>query len=173
MATIPDMRERTVTVSGASKTFSVTGWRVGTIVAPEAATGAIRKVHDFLTVGAPAPLQEAVAAALEMLGDEYYRELSAAYRTRRDLLVSGLRAAGFGCEPPVGAYYVLADFSELSEEDDRSFSLRLARKAGVATVPGSSFYSNPADGRRRVRFAFCKSESLLAEAGRRMADFVG
>lgn len=173
MATLPDMRDRTVTVSGASKTFSVTGWRVGTIVAPEAATGAIRKVHDFLTVGAPAPLQEAVAAALETLGDDYYRKLSAAYRTRRDLLVSGLRSAGFRCEPPAGAYYVLADFSRLSDEDDRSFSLRLAREAGVATVPGSSFYSNPLDGRSRVRFAFCKSESLLAEAGRRMADFVG
>ena len=173
MATIPGMRERTVTVSGASKTFSVTGWRVGTVVAPEAATGAIRKVHDFLTVGAPAPLQQAVAVAMETLGDEYYRELAAAYRSRRDLLVSALREAGFRCEPPAGAYYVLADFGALSEEDDRSFSLRLAREAGVAPVPGSSFYSDPADGRRTVRFAFCKSESLLIDAVQRLGAYSG
>jgi aminotransferase len=170
MATIPGMRDRTVTVSGASKTFSVTGWRVGTIVAPEAATGAIRKVHDFLTVGAPAPLQEAVAAALETLGNAYYRDLSAAYRARRDLLVAALRAAGFRCEAPAGAYYVLADFSGLSDEDDRTFSLRLAREAGVAPVPGSSFYAQPSDGRRQVRFAFCKSDPLLTEAGRRLTS---
>jgi aminotransferase len=173
MATIPGMRERTVTVSGASKTFSVTGWRIGTVVAPEGATGAIRKVHDFLTVGAPAPLQQAVAVAMETLGDEYYRELEAAYRSRRDLLVSALREAGFRCEPPAGAYYVLADFDALSDEDDRSFSLRLAREAGVAPVPGSSFYSNPANGRRTVRFAFCKSESLLIEAAQRLGAFSG
>ena len=168
MATMPAMRERTVTVSGASKTFSVTGWRVGTVVAPEAATGAIRKVHDFLTVGAPAPLQQAVAVAMETLGDDYYRELAADYRARRDLLVPALREAGFKCAPPAGAYYVLADFAELSDEDDRTFALRLAREKGVAAVPGSSFYSNPADGRRTVRFAFCKSESLLIEATRRL-----
>jgi aspartate/methionine/tyrosine aminotransferase len=173
MATIPGMRERTVTVSGASKTFSVTGWRIGTVVAPEGATGAIRKVHDFLTVGAPAPLQQAVAVAMETLGDEYYRELEAAYRSRRDLLVSALREAGFRCEPPAGAYYVLADFDALSDEDDRSFSLRLAREACVAPVPGSSFYSNPASGRRTVRFAFCKSESLLIEAAQRLGAFSG
>ena len=173
MATIPGMRERTVTVSGASKTFSVTGWRIGTVVAPEGATGAIRKVHDFLTVGAPAPLQQAVAVAMETLGDEYYRELEAAYRSRRDLLVSALREAGFRCEPPAGAYYVLAEFDALSDEDDRSFSLRLAREAGVAPVPGSSFYSNPANGRRTVRFAFCKSESLLIEAAQRLGAFSG
>jgi aminotransferase len=173
MATIPGMRERTVTVSGASKTFSVTGWRIGTVVAPDGATGAIRKVHDFLTVGAPAPLQQAVAVAMETLGDEYYRELEAAYRSRRDLLVSALREAGFRCEPPAGAYYVLAEFDALSDEDDRSFSLRLAREAGVAPVPGSSFYSNPASGRRTVRFAFCKSESLLIEAAQRLGAFSG
>jgi aminotransferase len=171
MATIAGMRERTVTVSGASKTFSVTGWRVGTIVAPETATDAIRKVHDFLTVGAPAPLQEGVAAAMETLGDGYYRQLAKAYRARRDLLVSALRDAGFRCAPPAGAYYVLADFSDLSGEDDHLFARRLAHEAGVAPVPGSSFFTNPEDGARLVRFAFCKSESLLAEAAGRLTAF--
>ncbi|MDH5643770.1 MAG: aminotransferase class I/II-fold pyridoxal phosphate-dependent enzyme, partial [Gemmatimonadota bacterium] len=113
MATLPGMRERTITVSGASKTFSVTGWRIGTIVAPAAVTDAIRKVHDFLTVGAPAPLQQAVASALEELGPTYYEGLSRSYKERRDLLVSGLAEVGFKVTPPAGAYYVLADFSGL------------------------------------------------------------
>ncbi len=170
MAGLPEMRERTVTVSGASKTFSVTGWRVGTIVAPHAASAAIRKVHDFLTVGAPAPLQEAVATALETLGDDYYRDLSDSYRRRRDLMVEALLAAGFRCVPPAGAYYILADFSDLSASDDTRFARDLARDAGVAAVPGSSFFSDPADGRTLVRFAFCKSESLLRQAGSRLAS---
>ncbi|MCL7968972.1 MAG: aminotransferase class I/II-fold pyridoxal phosphate-dependent enzyme [marine benthic group bacterium] len=172
IAGLPGMRERTVTVSGASKTFSVTGWRVGTIVAPEAAGDAIRKVHDFLTVGAPAPLQEAVAEAMETLGDAYYQDLASGYRSRRDLLMSSLLEAGFRCSPPAGAYYVLADFSGLSGEDDTAFALRLAKQAGVAPVPGSSFFADPSDGSHLVRFAFCKSEDLLREAGRRlMATF--
>ena len=170
MAGLPGMRNRTVTVSGASKTFSVTGWRVGTIVAPEAASDAIRKVHDFLTVGAPAPLQEAVAVAMETLGDDYYQDLATGYRIRRDLLISSLVGAGFRCRPPAGAYYILADFSELSREDDTTFALRLAKEAGVAPVPGSSFFSDAADGRHLVRFAFCKSENLLLEASQRLAD---
>ena len=169
MAGVPGMRERTITVSGASKTFSVTGWRVGTIMAPEAASDAIRKVHDFLTVGAPAPLQEAVAAAMETLGDDYYQDLASDYRIRRDLLVSSLQEAGFRCQPPSGAYYVLADFSGLSREDDTAFALRLAKEVGVAPVPGSSFFADPSDGSHLVRFAFCKSEVLLREAGRRLS----
>ena len=168
MAGLPGMSDRTVTVSGASKTFSVTGWRVGTIVAPESASGAIRKVHDFLTVGAPAPLQEAVATALETLGDDYYRALADSYRRRRDLMVEALRTAGFRCIPPAGAYYILADFSDISEEADTLFARDLARNAGVASVPGSSFFANPADGHTLVRFAFCKSESLLRQAGSRL-----
>jgi len=168
MACLPGMSDRTVTVSGASKTFSVTGWRVGTIVAPADASGAIRKVHDFLTVGAPAPLQEAVATAMETLGDDYYRDLADSYRRRRDLMVEALQAAGFRCTPPAGAYYVLADFSDISEERDSVFAMALARDAGVASVPGSSFYSDPADGSSLVRFAFCKSESLLRQAGARL-----
>lgn len=168
LAAIPGMRERTVTISGASKTFAVTGWRIGTIVAPPALTAAIRKVHDFLTVGAPAPLQEAVATAMERLGRDYYAGLSVEYRRRRDLLVDALRAAGFRCTPPEGAYYVLADYSALSALDDVAFARDLILGPGVACVPGSSFRARPDPARRQVRFAFCKTERLLEEAARRL-----
>ncbi len=168
IATLPDMHDRAITISGASKTFSVTGWRIGTIVAPPDVTDAIRKVHDFLTVGAPAPLQEGVAAALEALGSEYYSGLAASYRARRDLMHAGLVEAGFRCAPPAGAYYILADFSDISSQRDDEFAERLVREVGVASVPGSSFYSRPQDGRTMVRFAFCKTEELLAEAARRL-----
>ncbi|TVP78753.1 MAG: aminotransferase class I/II-fold pyridoxal phosphate-dependent enzyme [Gemmatimonadales bacterium] len=168
MATLEGMRERTVTVSGASKTFSVTGWRVGTIVAPPVLTDAIRKVHDFLTVGAPAPLQEACAHGMLSLDDGYYEGLRADYGARRDVLLPALREAGFRCSTPQGAYYVMADFSELSDLDDRSFAMELAREVGVAPVPGSSFFHDPADGRHLVRFAFCKRLETLEEAGGRL-----
>jgi aminotransferase len=168
IATLDGMAERTVTISGASKTFSVTGWRIGTIVAPAHVTEAIRKVHDFLTVGAPAPLQEAVAVGIESLGREYYEQLGRDYRRRRDLMCSALRDAGFRCTPPQGAYYVMADFSALSELPDTPFAEWLTREHGVAAVPGSSFYSRAELGRRFVRFAFCKTEDLLTEAGRRL-----
>jgi len=168
IATLPGMRQRTITISGASKTFSITGWRVGTIVAPAEVTDAIRKVHDFLTVGAPAPLQEGVAAALESLGSDYYAQLARDYRQRRDLLCRGLVEAGFRCTPPQGAYYVLADFSGLSDLPDDEFSAWLTREIGVAPVPGSSFYSRPELGRTVVRFAFCKTDDLLSEAARRL-----
>ncbi len=168
IATLPGMRERTITISGASKTFSVTGWRVGWNVAPPEVSGAIRKVHDFLTVGAPAPLQEAVAVGLETLPDQYYREMAEAYRGRRDLLCGALAEAGFRCVPPEGAYYVLADFSALSDDDDTAFSRWLTAEIGVAPVPGSSFYSEPALGRQFVRFAFCKTDDLLGEAAVRL-----
>jgi aspartate/methionine/tyrosine aminotransferase len=168
IATLPGMRERTITISGASKTYSVTGWRIGWIVAPAMLTAAIRKVHDFLTVGAPAPLQEACAAAIETLGQEYYDSLLAGYRERRDVLYRGLVDAGFRCAPPAGAYYIMADFSALSDEPDDVFARRLARGAdgerGVASVPGSSFFHHPADGRRFVRFAFCKRLETLEAA---------
>jgi aspartate/methionine/tyrosine aminotransferase len=168
IATLEGMRERTVTISGASKTFSVTGWRIGTIVAAPDATDAIRKVHDFLTVGAPAPLQEAVAVGLETLGDEYYQGLIRDYRVRRDLLCKALVDAGFRCTPPQGAYYVLADCSAVSELPDDEFAIWLTKEIGVAPVPGSSFFSNPEAGRRMVRFAFCKTEDLLREAALRL-----
>ena len=179
LATLPGMRSRTVTISGASKTFSITGWRVGWIIAPPELTAAIRKVHDFLTVGAPAPLQEGVAAALELLGDEYYAGLAVAYRERREALVPALQQAGFGCQPPAGAYYVLADFSAISDLDDDAFARWLAAGAGgrlqrgIASVPGSSFFHEPALGRKLVRFAFCKRIETLREAGeelRRLAE---
>jgi aspartate/methionine/tyrosine aminotransferase len=168
MATLPGMRERTITISGASKTFSVTGWRVGTIVAPPAVSDAIRKVHDFLTVGAPAPLQEGVAAGLERLGRDYYEGLARDYRARRDVLMGGLAAAGFRCTAPEGAYYVLADFTALSDLPDDAFAAWLTREIGVAPVPGSSFYSRPELGRHQVRFAFCKTIPLLEQAAERL-----
>jgi len=168
IATLPGMAERTITISGASKTFSVTGWRVGWMVAAPEVTGALRKVHDFLTVGAPAPLQEAVAEGLERLPETYYTGLSADYRRRRDLLCGPLEQAGFHCVIPEGAYYVLADFSGLSELDDTAFSRWLTAEVGVAPVPGSSFFSHAELGRALVRFAFCKTDDLLREAANRL-----
>jgi aminotransferase len=169
IATLPGMRERTITVSGYSKTFSITGWRIGTVVAPAPLTGAIRKVHDFLTVGAPAPLQEAVAAGILGLPRVYYAEMAEAYRRRRDLLVGALQAAGFRCTPPEGAYYVLADYGALSDLDDVGFARELVVRHGVASVPASSFYAAPDPARRLVRFAFCKTEDVLAAAAERLA----
>ena len=173
MATLEGMRGRTISISGASKTFSVTGWRIGWIVAPPGVSGAIRKVHDFLTVGAPAPLQEAVAEGLERLGPDYYAALAADYRERRDVLHAGLARAGFRCRPPAGAYYILADFSELDDRPDDVFARWLAAEVGVAPVPGSSFFRDPGDGRTLVRFAFCKTIPLLEEAAGRLASLAG
>jgi aminotransferase len=169
IATLPGMRERTVTISGASKTYSITGWRIGTIIAPPQATEAIRKVHDFLTVGAPAPLQEAVAAGIETLGRDYYEGLARDYRGRRDLLCQALHDAGFRLSPPQGAYYVMADFSALSDLPDDKFAVWLAAEVGVAPVPGSSFYRRPESGAHQVRFAFCKTDDMLRTAGERLA----
>ncbi len=180
LATIPGMRERTVTISGASKTFSITGWRIGWIIAPPDLTAAIRKVHDFLTVGAPAPLQEGCAAAMEQLGEDYYAGLGRAYGERREVLVSALLAAGFRCEPPAGAYYILTDFSGIRDDvDDDAFARWLARGAdgrmerGVASVPGSSFVPEPALGKRLVRFAFCKRIETLRQAGEVLRQLAG
>jgi aminotransferase len=173
LAADPDLRDRVVVVSGFSKTFSVTGWRVGTILAPPDLTGAIRKVHDFLTVGAPAPLQDACAAGLETLGPEYYAGLAQGYRERRTVLLQALDAAGFVFTPPQGAYYVLADFRALGAEYDVVFSRRLTREAGVAPVPGSSFFSRPEFGQDLVRFAFCKRIETLEDAGERLLRFAG
>ena len=168
IATLPGMRSRTVTISGASKTFSITGWRIGTIVAPAALTEAIRKVHDFLTVGAPAPLMEGLAIAMEQLGRPYYEGLAGEYRLRRDLLLEALEAARFRVVAPEGAYYILADFSELSDLPAPEFARWLTVEGGVATVPGTSFFSRAADGNHLTRFAFCKTLDLLREAVERL-----
>ena len=157
----------------------MTGWRVGWIVAPAELTDGIRKVHDFLTVGAPAPLQEGVAAALETLDRSFYDQLAASYRGKRDLLHSALVAAGFRCESPEGAYYILADFTGLGPDpaagpplDDTAFAVWLSREIGVTPVPGSSFYRE-GGGRSLVRFVFCKTDDILADAARRLGTIGG
>jgi aspartate/methionine/tyrosine aminotransferase len=167
IASLDGMQDRTVTINGLSKTYSVTGWRVGWTIAPSNITDAIRKVHDFLTVGAPAPLQEAGAAALD-LPDSYYQKLAENYRTRRDHLIPALAEAGFRCFKPRGAYYVMTDISGFDFADDLAFTQHLVKDIGVAAVPGSSFYNDPRDGARQVRFAFCKRDQTLDEAGRRL-----
>jgi aminotransferase len=167
MATLPGMAERTVAINSLSKTYSVTGWRVGWVIAPAALTSAIRKVHDFLTVGAAAPLQAAGAVALA-LPDAYYATLTTDYRHRRDLLLPSLEEAGLRPFMPDGAYYVMVDIGAVTDEDDVTFARRLTADPGVASVPGSSFYSRPELGRTKVRFAFPKRDETLAEAARRL-----
>ncbi len=167
LATWPGMRERTITISGLSKTFSCTGWRLGYAIAPPRQSVAIRKVHDFLTVGAPAPLQAAAAVGMSFDSD-YYNHLALDYRARRDILVAALTEAGFQFSIPEGAYYILADFSEISDMDDVAFAKWMASDVGVAGVPGSSFYSDPADGRKLIRFAFSKKLETLKAAGERL-----
>jgi len=168
IATWPGMRERTVTISGLSKTFSCTGWRLGYAIAPRELTNAIRKVHDFLTVGASAPLQ--AAGAVGMAFDaEYYNHLQLAYKQRRDVMMTALLKAGFSCGVPDGAYYVLADFSAIDPgRNDRDFAVWLAETIGVATVPGTSFYGDPGRGTSSVRFAFCKTFETLGRAAERL-----
>jgi aspartate/methionine/tyrosine aminotransferase len=167
MAQIPGMRERTVIVNSMSKTYSVTGWRVGYCIAPPDITGAIRKVHDFLTVGAAAPLQAAGAYALS-LPEEYYDRLQSEYRARRDLLLPVLEKAGFRTFRPDGAYYIMTDISAFGFADDVEFTRYLIREVGVACVPGSSFYSVPDRGAQQVRFCFCKKDETLQLAAERL-----
>lgn len=168
MATLPRMADRTVAVNALSKTYSVTGWRVGWVIASPALTAGIRKVHDFLTVGAAAPLQQAGAVAMAM-PDSYYHGLAAAYRERRDLLVGALTAAGFRTWVPDGAYYVMTDIAEATSDDDVTFARRLVAERGVAAVPGTSFYSRRELGRTKLRFAFPKRAATLREAADRLA----
>ena len=166
LITIDGMQDRTVAINAMSKTYSVTGWRVGWVIAPEVLTGGIRKVHDFLTVGAAAPLQQAGVTAMG-LSDEYYHSLGVEYQQRRDTLVPALQSAGFKTFVPDGAYYVMCDISSVTDEDDVSFARRMVVDPGVAAVPGSSFYSRPELGRDKIRFAFPKkSETLVAAAER-------
>src|SRR6266403_1744501 len=167
MAQIAGMRDRTVIVNSMSKTYSVTGWRVGYCIAPPEITSAIRKVHDFLTVGAAAPLQSAGAYALS-LPAEYYDRLQVDYRARRDLLLPVLQQAGFRTFSPDGAYYVMTDISGFGFKDDVEFTRHLIREVGVACVPGPSFYSVSQRGQQQVRFCFCKSDETLNRAAERL-----
>jgi aminotransferase len=167
IATLPNMRERTITVSALSKTYSVTGWRVGWAIAAEPLMAGIRSTHDFLTVAAPAPLQVAGVAALGSPAS-YYEEIAADYAERRDACMAVLGEAGFAATAPEGAYYVMADISSLGFADDVEAARHLVEVAGVATVPGSSFVSRPEDGAHLLRFAFCKRIETLAEAGERL-----
>ena len=167
IALFSGMRDRTITISGLSKTFSVTGWRIGYIIAPEDLTDGIRKIHDFLTVGAAAPLQEAGAKAMRT-GRQYYEQLASEYLERRDYLVGVLQEVGFKVWTPSGAYYIMVDISPLTDLDDVQFVDQLIKHYGVAAVPGSSFYHRPELGRRFIRFAFCKTLDVLREAAERL-----
>ncbi|MBI2526932.1 MAG: aminotransferase class I/II-fold pyridoxal phosphate-dependent enzyme [Candidatus Rokubacteria bacterium] len=171
IATLPGMAERTVTISGISKSYSVTGWRIGYAVAsPELSLG-IRRAHDFITVGAPHPLQEAAVTALGF-PDAYYVRLREGYQARRDLLFSQVEAAGFVAWKPRGAYYILTDAAHFMKrygcEDDTAFAMFLVKEIGVTTVPGSSFYAHPDLGKTKIRFCFPKTDDMLLEAGRRL-----
>lgn len=166
IASFDEMKDRTITISGFSKTYSVTGWRIGYAVAQKELTSALRKVHDFLTVGAPAPLQHACVTALRF-PDSYYRELASMYEGKRKLLYNALIKAGFGCSLPEGAYYILADIPEGFEMDDMKFARYLVSEIGVAAVPGSSFFKSEA-GKHKLRFTFSKKEETLMEAVKRL-----
>jgi aminotransferase len=172
IATLPSMRERTVTISALSKTYSVTGWRVGWAIAAEPLMQGIRTTHDFLTVAAAAPLQIAGITALGLPAD-YYLEIEVAYAERREAMMRILADVGFAAEPPEGAYYVMADVSSLGFEDDVAAARYLVEVVGVAAVPGSSFVSRPEDGAHLLRFAFCKTLATLGEAGDRLRASVG
>jgi len=168
MITIPGLRDRCILINSMSKTFSVTGWRVGWVIASPALTDSIRKVHDFLTVAAASPLQHASAMALS-LPDSYFAGLSTEYAERKDRLLPLLEQAGFRCFMPGGAYYVMTDISAFGFKDDVAFSRHMLDHVGVVGVPGSSFYSKPEDGAQRMRFCFCKKLETLDAAGERFA----
>jgi aminotransferase len=168
IASLPGMADRTVTISGLSKTFSITGWRLAYTIACERLTSAIRKVHDFLTVGAPHPLQEAGAAALK-LPAKFYADLAAMYERKRATLLNALNGAGLKCRSPQGAYYIIADIGHLGFGDDFAAADFLLDQVGVAAVPGSSFYRHPELGKRKIRFTFSKSDETLAKAAERLS----
>jgi aspartate/methionine/tyrosine aminotransferase len=168
LATLEGMRERTVTINALSKTYGVTGWRVGWAIAPPEITFAIRKCHDFLTVGAAAPLQDAGALALRFPHD-YYTKLATDYAARRERLLGILEKSGFQCFKPRGAYYIMTDIATFGFPDDVAFARHLVTEIGVAAVPGSSFYRDPAHGRTHLRFTFCKTEKTFQAAEKRLA----
>ena len=167
IATLPGMRERTILINSMSKTFSVTGWRVGWAIAPPDITNTVRKVHDFLTVGAATPMQHAGIMALG-LPDAYFQGLSAEYDGRRKAAIAMLEGAGFRCYVPGGAYYVMCDIRGFGRMNDVEFARDLVERVGVAGVPGSSFYLNPVSGASQIRFCFCKKYETLAAAGERL-----
>jgi aspartate/methionine/tyrosine aminotransferase len=170
MMQIPGMRDRTILINSMSKTYSVTGWRVGWVLAHPDLTDSIRKVHDFLTVGAAAPLQQAGVVALG-LPENYYSELATSYEAKRDLMLSVLEEAGFRCFRPQGAYYIMTDISAFGDRNDVEFMRALVEEAGVAGVPGSSFFEKSADGSRFVRFCFCKKEETIRQARMRLLQW--
>ncbi len=167
IAALPGMRERSITINSMSKTYSVTGWRVGYAVAPPETSNAIRKMHDFITVGAPAPLQEAGTVALRM-PDDYYEKIRQEYAARRDRFLPALEKAGFRCYKPQGAYYIMTDISDFGFANDVEFARYLVREIGVAVVPGSSFYSRPELGSQQIRFCYSKTDATLNEAAQRL-----
>jgi aminotransferase len=168
IASLPGMADRTVTTNGLSKTYSVTGWRVGWAISPPALTGGIRKVHDYLTVAAPTPFHDAGVAALS-LHDGFYLQLAADYQAKRDLMLDILQRHGFEPSPPAGAYYVMADVTPFGFPSDSEFAQYLVKEIGVATVPGSSFYADPATAPKLLRFCFAKRDETLREADQRLA----
>ena len=167
LATLDGMRDRTVTIGGMSKTYAVTGWRIGTMMASAHLTKAFRQIHDYVSIGAAAPLQEAGATAYR-LPREYYAKLAADYQARRDKLCNALTTIGFDLVPPKGAYYVMAGIEAFGATDDVAFAQTLVREYGVATVPGSSFFHDKALGRNLIRFCFCKRDATLAMAIERL-----
>jgi aspartate/methionine/tyrosine aminotransferase len=167
IASLPGMRERSILVNSMSKTYSVTGWRVGWVLAPPDISTSIRKVHDFLTVGAAAPLQAAGVVALN-LPDEYYETLGKEYASRRDHIITSLESAGFRCFRPQGAYYVMTDISNFGCSDDVAFVRHLIDDIGIAAVPGSSFYAHESGGSQQVRFCFCKKYETLKSAAKHL-----
>lgn len=168
MATLPGMRERTITISSFGKTFSLTGWKIGWAAAPPELSAAVRAAHQFITFATATPLQQGAAVALAQAGDAYYRDLLAAYRARRDYLVRELTRIGFAVKSPAGAYFVCADFRAFGFDDDQKFVRHLIEKIGVAAIPPSVFYDRPELGRWYVRFAFCKKKETLEAAVERL-----
>jgi len=170
IASLPGMRDQTITINSISKTYSLTGWRVGWAIAPSRVTDSIRKVHDFLTVGSPHPLQEAAATALR-IDRSYYKTLAKGYEERRDSLSRALDEAGFRIYRPNGAYYIMTDVKHFGFSDDVAFALYLVEKFGIATVPGSSFYSRPSLGATKIRFCFPKKRETLEQAAEKLRNF--
>lgn len=167
MASLPGMAERTISCSSLSKTYSITGWRLGYVIGPENVIDTVRKVHDFLTVGAAHPLQEAVVVGLNM-PDEYYEQMLQLYLHKRNLFCDGLTSLGLKHTLPQGAYYVMVDISEFGYDDDQEFAEDLIKKVGVAGVPGSSFFKEPEN--RFIRFHFAKKDETLKEALKKLEN---